>query len=107
MASNAKNIAELLNNQTTIATADLADDAVTADKIADAVALGAGYYYTNAGAATGNTSAGKNSIIRVNNKTITGNVTIGATENASCTGPITVASGQTLTVTSGGRFVAL
>ena len=107
MASNAKNIAELLNNQTTIATADLADDAVTADKIADAVALGAGYYYTNAGTATGNTSAGKNSIIRVNNKTITGNTTIGATENASCTGPITVNSGVTLTVTSGGRFVAL
>ena len=107
MASNAKNIAELLNNQTTIATADLADDAVTADKIADAVALGAGYYYNNVGAVVGNSSTGKNSLIRVNNKTIADDITIGATENASTTGPITVASGKTLTVTSGGRFVAL
>ena len=73
----------------------------------DNVVSGAGYYYNNAGTVVGNSSTGKNSLIRVNNKTITGNITIGATENASTTGPITVNSGVTLTVTSGGRFVAL
>ena len=96
MASNAKLLAELLESDGDVLSSAL-----------DNVVPGAGYYYTNAGAATGNTSAGKNSIIRVNNKTITGNTTIGATENASCTGPITVNSGATLTVNSGGRFVAL
>ena len=35
MASNAKNIAELLNNQTTIATADIADGAIATAKLAD------------------------------------------------------------------------
>ena len=73
----------------------------------DNVVSGAGYYYNNAGTVVGNSSTGKNSLIRVNNKTIADDITIGATENASTTGPITVASGKTLTVTSGGRFVAL
>ena len=35
MASNSKNIAELLNNQTTIATADIADGAITSAKVND------------------------------------------------------------------------
>ena len=96
MASNAKLLAELLE----------ADGDVLSSAL-DNVVGGAGYYYTNAGVATGNTSTGKNAIIRVNNKAITGNTTIGATENASCAGPITVNSGVTLTVNSGGRFVAV
>ena len=38
MASNAKNLAEYLNNQTTSATADIADGSITTDKLAaDAV----------------------------------------------------------------------
>lgn len=96
MASNAKLLAELLE----------ADGDVLSSAL-DNVVSGAGYYYNNAGAVVGNSSTGKNSIIRVNNKTITGNTTIGATENASCAGPITVNSGVTLTVNSGGRFVAV
>ena len=96
MASNAKLLAELLESDGDVLSSAL-----------DNVVSGAGYYYNNAGTVVGNSSTGKNSLIRVNNKTITGNITIGATENASTTGPITVNSGVTLTVTSGGRFVAL
>lgn len=43
-------------------------------------------------------------IFRVNAQTLSSNTTIGATENASCTGPLAVASGVTLTVTSGGNL---
>jgi len=96
MASNAKLLAELLESDGDVVSSAL-----------DNVVSGAGYYYNNVGAVVGNSSTGKNSLIRVNNKTIADDITIGATENASTTGPITVASGKTLTVTSGGRFVAL
>ena len=96
MASNTKLIAELLESDGDVVSSAL-----------DNVVSGAGYYYNNVGAVVGNSSTGKNSLIRVNNKTIADDITIGATENASTTGPITVASGKTLTVTSGGRFVAL
>lgn len=43
-------------------------------------------------------------IFRVNEQTLNTNVTIDADENASATGPLTVASGVTLTVTSGGNL---
>ena len=44
-------------------------------------------------------------IFRINNQQLdTVDVTIGATENASATGPLTVASGITLTVTTGGNL---
>ena len=43
-------------------------------------------------------------IFRINEQTLNTNVTIDAEENASCTGPLTVASGVTLTVTSGGNL---
>ena len=96
MASNAKLLAELLESDGDVLSSAL-----------DNVVSGAGYYYNNVGAVVGNSTSGKNSLIRVNNKEISDNITIGATENASTTGPVTVASGKTLTVTSGGRFVAL
>ena len=38
---------------------------------------------------------------------VTANLTIEATENAMIAGPITVASGVTLTVNSGGRLVVV
>lgn len=44
-------------------------------------------------------------IFRINEKTLTVNTTIDADENASCTGPLTVNTGVTLTVTSGGTLV--
>lgn len=46
-------------------------------------------------------------IFRVNAKTLTANVTIGATENAVATGPLEVATGITLEVATGGALVIL
>jgi hypothetical protein len=43
-------------------------------------------------------------IFRINEQTLNTNVTIDADENASATGPLTVASGVTLTVTTGGNL---
>ena len=83
--SNSKNIAELLNGDTTIGTTDIADDAITAAKIADAVALGG-------------PSLGTASIIRTNAQTISENITIGSTTNGMSAGPITIADSYTVTV---------
>ena len=44
-------------------------------------------------------------MFRTNAQTLTSNITILATENAQVTGPLTVASGVTLTIESGGRLV--
>tara|TARA_R100000234_G_scaffold29647_1_gene17208 strand:- start:287 stop:742 length:456 start_codon:yes stop_codon:yes gene_type:complete len=46
-------------------------------------------------------------IFRTNIQTLSTSVTILATENANVTGPLTVASGVTLTVESGGTLVTL
>ena len=89
-----------------IATAQIADDAVTAAKIADAVALGAGYYIAKDGSINGNAS-GRDNLFRVNLNATTGNVTIAANNNASVTGPLTIANGTTLTITSTGRLAII
>ena len=46
-------------------------------------------------------------LFRTNSKNVSTNITITATENANATGPITVDSGVTLTIESGGRLVTL
>ena len=89
-----------------ITTAQIANDAVTADKIADAVALGAGYYIGKDGTVAGNTS-GRDNLFRVNLNATTGNVTIAANNNASVTGPLTIANGTTLTITNTGRLAII
>ena len=43
-------------------------------------------------------------IFRINEQTLNTNTTIDADENASATGPLAIASGVTLTVTSGGNL---
>jgi hypothetical protein len=43
-------------------------------------------------------------IFRINEQTLNSDVTINADENASCTGPLAVATGATLTVTAGGNL---
>ena len=43
-------------------------------------------------------------IIRVNEQTLNNSITVAATDNGSCTGPLTIASGVTLTITSGGTL---
>ena len=89
-----------------ITTAQIQNDAVTADKIADSVALGAGYYIGKDGTVTGNAS-GRDNLFRVNLNATTGNVTIPAANNASVTGPLTIANGTTLTITNTGRLAII
>ena len=89
-----------------ITTAQIADDAVTAAKIADAVALGAGYYIAKDGSVAGN-SSGRDNLFRVNLNATTGNVVIAANNNASVTGPLTIANGTTLTITNTGRLAII
>ena len=89
-----------------ITTAQIANDAVTADKIADSVSLGAGYYIANYGSVNGN-SNGRTNLFRVNSNATTGNVTIAANNNASVTGPLTVGNGTTLTITNTGRLAII
>ena len=89
-----------------ITTAQIANDAVTVDKIADSVALGAGYYIGKDGTVAGN-SSGRDNLFRVNLNATTGNVTIPAANNASVTGPLTIGNGTTLTITSTGRLAII
>tara|TARA_R100000231_G_scaffold7635_1_gene10520 strand:+ start:5911 stop:6399 length:489 start_codon:yes stop_codon:yes gene_type:complete len=49
----------------------------------------------------------KTDLFQVNSQTVSSDVTIAATENASITGPITVATGVTVTVATGGTLVTL
>ena len=120
--SNARNLANLLNSDTTVtsadildgtvATVDIADDAVTTAKIPDGaitaakinsgVTLGGAYFQGENGAV--GATAGKGDIFRVHEKELNTNVTIAATDNALASGPLTVASGITLTISNGGRL---
>ena len=46
-------------------------------------------------------------MFRTNAQSLTSNLTILATENANVTGALSIASGSTLTIESGGRLVVL
>ena len=59
---------------------------------------GAGYFL-GSGAATGDTPSGVSDIFRVHTAALASNTTIAASTNASATGPLTVNSSVTLTVT--------
>ena len=63
----------------------------------EAAAAGGGFYKGERG--TVGAVTGKGDIFRVNEQTLNTDVTIDADENASAAGPLTVASGVTLTVT--------
>jgi len=65
--------------------------------------IGNGGRYKGERGTLGNT-ASAGDIFRVHEQTLNTNVTIDATENALATGPLTVASGVTLTVTTGGNL---
>jgi len=67
-----------------------------------ATAVGGGRYKGERG--TLGPAAAAGDIFRVSEQTLNANVTIDATENASATGPLAVASGVTITVTSGGNL---
>ena len=120
--SNARNLANLLNSDTTVtsadildgtvATQDIADNAITTAKIPDGaitaakinsgVTLGGAYFQGENGAV--GATAGKGDIFRVHEKELNTNVTIAATDTALASGPLTVASGITLTIANGGRL---
>ena len=124
--SNARNLANLLNSDTTITSADIADGtvatadiqdlavstgkiangAITAAKIDSGVTLGVGAFQGDnaSGALRCDSTNGKKDIFRVHEQELNTNVTIAATDNALASGPLTVASGVTLTIANGGRL---
>ena len=95
---------DLANNS--ITTAEITDGAITAAKINSGVALGSGYYIGKDGTVNGN-SSGRDNLFRVNLNATTGNVTIAANNNASTVGPLTIANGTTLTISSTGRLAII
>ena len=95
---------DLANNS--ITTAEITDGAITAAKINSGVALGSGYYIGTDGTVNGNTN-GRDNLFRVNLNATTGNVTIAANNNASTVGPLTIANGTTLTISSTGRLAII
>ena len=86
-----------------IATADLADDAITAGKIADSVSLGVGFFLGENGS-RGDTTSGKGDIFRVHESTLNTSVTIASGDNASCAGPLTVSTSGTVNLTVNGNL---
>ena len=77
---------------------------ITQAMFAPGLNLGAGYFQGDNGA-TGDTTNGKKDIFRVHEQELNTNTTIAATDNALCAGPLTIATGVTLTVTTGGNLV--
>ena len=67
-------------------------------------AAGAGYFQGENGA-TGDTTNGKGDIFRVHEKELNTSVTIAGTDNALCAGPLTLATGVVITVSTGGTLV--
>jgi hypothetical protein len=57
--------------------------------------------------ASGGAGGNSGDIIRVNQQTLDTNQTMAATDNGSCTGPFAVASGVTLTISSGATFTVI
>ena len=89
-----------------VTTAQITDDAVTLAKLGTDVSLGAGYYIGKDGTVAGNAN-GRDNLFRVNANATTGNVTIAANNNASVTGPLTIGNGTTLTITNTGRLAII
>ena len=85
----------------TIATADLANSAVTQAKTSGLQA-GEGFYQGENGS-TSETSK-KGDIFRVNESTLNTSVTIASGDNASCAGPLTVSTSGTVNLTVNGNL---
>jgi hypothetical protein len=60
---------------------------------------GSGYFKGN----DGTSGTNGNTIFRINANTLSNNVTIAASDNAQVTGPLSIGTGFTLTVSTGGR----
>ena len=94
-----------------IVTADLSDTSVTAAELnyLSGVTSDVQTQINNAGGGlfkgeNGQTVSSAGDIFRINEQTLNTNTTIDADENANATGPLAIASGVTLTVTSGGNL---
>jgi len=74
----------------------LAVDTITNEAGTGPSNAGGGFFKGERGSV--NVVAAKGDIFRVNEQTLNTSTTIDSDENASCTGPLTVASGVTLTV---------
>ena len=70
------------------------------------IAGGGSAYFKGNDGPIGNTSAANN-LMRINSNTQSNNITIAAGEQASMVGPITIGTGNTLTISTGGRVVIL
>ena len=83
-----------------VTASEIQDGAITAAKIDSGVTLGVGAFQGDnaSGALRGDTTNGKKDIFRVHEQELNTNVTIASTDNALAAGPLTVASGVTLTV---------
>ena len=82
-----------------VTTAEIADGAVTSAKLAaGAGGVGAFQGDNSSGALRGDSTNGKKDIFRVHEKELNTNVTIASTDNALAAGPLSIASGVTLTV---------
>jgi hypothetical protein len=66
---------------------------------------GGGYYKGNNGA-IGNTN-NKAHLFRIKSNRVTNSITISTGENAQVTGPLTISTGNTLTIDTGGRAVII
>lgn len=73
---------------------------VTAAQIKTYVGGGGGLFKGE----NGETGSSAGDIFRINEQTLNTSTTIDADENANATGPLAIASGVTLTVTSGGNL---
>jgi len=87
-----------------ITTAMIQNGAVTQAKLDSGISFGAGYFQGDNGT-TGDTRNGLGDIIRSHQKQLDTNVTIAADVNGLCAGPLTLATGVTITITSGGTLV--
>lgn len=65
---------------------------------------GGGSFFKGDNGDVGDANTGRGDIFRVHNQTLTADTTIDATENAMAAGPLTVDTGVTLTVTTGGNL---
>lgn len=72
-------------------------NSITSSMLHSSLSLGAGYFQGENGA-TGDTTNGLGDIFRVHEDTLNTDVTIASGNNALCAGPLTIATGVTLTV---------
>ena len=102
-----KNSATVISPQTDDRYVNISGDTITGNMVFDGSATfngtvtgiqsGAGYFQGENGN-TGDTTNGKGDIFRTHESTLNTNVTIASGDNSLAAGPLTVASGVTLTV---------